>query len=100
MIQAAEVFPVGEYVLEELEARGWSIAEMARRMGGDFNLNHCAIELVIYVHDPDAFLGEDLARRIGLAFGTSAEVWLNLDNAWREWCKQNPEAARKKINGK
>jgi len=29
----AEAFPVGEYLLDELEARGWSIAEFAEILG-------------------------------------------------------------------
>ena len=30
---AAELFPVGEFLVEELAARGWSVEESARFMG-------------------------------------------------------------------
>jgi HTH-type transcriptional regulator/antitoxin HigA len=56
----AETWPPGEFIREELEARGWT----ARDLG----------------IDPDMPVDEDMAKRLGAAFGTSPEYWLNLQN--------------------
>jgi len=80
----AEAFAPWEYVKEELEARGWSVRDFAERMDGDPDVNELAVEL-LRVEGLDCFMGETLARGLGHAFGTSWELWLNLERKWREW---------------
>lgn len=83
--QPAEVFPVIDFIYEELEARGWNMWQLALRMGGDPRRNKLALELL--ESSPVLLLG-DMAGQIGNAFGTSAEVWQNLETTWREWHKK------------
>lgn len=79
----AAVFPVGSFVFEEMETRGWDNEDMAAAMGGDRAENLFCLE-ALDVQPPGLLLGADMAARIGHAFGTSAELWLNLDKAWQK----------------
>lgn len=70
------------FVLEELEARGWSLDRLAIEMGGDAPLNRLALDLWIAVQEPNCRLGE-MAGQFGMAFGVSPELFTNLESAWR-----------------
>lgn len=78
-----QAFSTWEYLADEIEARGWTVEEMAVRMGGDASINLCAIEL-IRLEDPNIFLGQEMAEGIAKAFGTSADLWLRLDKTCRK----------------
>lgn len=71
----AEVFPVGEYIREELTARGWTYADLAGRTG----LSTQEVEDICAGIKP--FLAKHAAA-VGRAFGTSATVWLNLNHTY------------------
>jgi plasmid maintenance system antidote protein VapI len=80
----AEVFPVWEYINEELHARRWSKERLAVEMGGDENRNHCLIDIMCHCkNDKRIMLSKDTADKLAHAFGTSAELWMNLDAAFR-----------------
>ena len=71
------------FIEEELAARGWSLDRLAQEMGGDFGVNRLAIEMYLAVgpDDPNCRIGEmagDLAR----AFGTSVELFQNLERSY------------------
>jgi HTH-type transcriptional regulator / antitoxin HigA len=70
----AEVFPPGEYIQDELDARGWSLADLARLLGQPLDAVHDLIE------GPMTIVPE-LARALAEAFGTSSELWTNLEHA-------------------
>lgn len=81
--KSAETFHVGEYIADELAERGWTVRELAERMGGNPAINELSVELALHVRDPRAFVGPKMADGLARAFGTSAQLWLNLDRAWR-----------------
>lgn len=72
----AEVFPPGEILREELEARGWSQADFAEIIGRD-------PALVSEIISAKRIITPDTACAIGEALGTSAQVWLNLEAEYR-----------------
>ena len=74
----AELFPVGEFLAEELAARGWSAEEFARFTG-------LSMELVSGIISGDRELTEQVATRIGQALGTSAGLWLGLHDDYLAW---------------
>lgn len=89
-----------EFIDEELEARGWTRRELAERIasainvhrsGKDVDVQECAMELYA-LRDPRISLDEESAVALGKVFGTSTELWLNADRAWRE--DQEQEASR------
>ena len=75
---AAELFPVGEFLVEELTARGWSAEEFARFTG-------LPMELVSGIISGEGELTDRVASRIGQALGTSAELWLGLHDNYLAW---------------
>ncbi len=77
----AEVFHPSYFVHEELEACGWTLDLLAHEMGGDFGINRLALDMFFAVHDVNARMG-DMADQFALAFGTSADLFRNLEAAW------------------
>lgn len=86
---AAEVFPVGHYIQEELDERGWTVVELALRMNGvnvrKVGIDQLAVELLMAVNDPKLLLDKETAEKLGLAFDVQSGFFLNLDRAYREW---------------
>lgn len=81
-----EVFPPGEFLVDELAARDWSIQEFADIIGRPFQV----VSDIIHVRRR---VTPDTARAIGAAFGTSAQMWLNAQQAYDLWkSEQEPGA--------
>ena len=87
----ATVFPVGSFILDEMQERGWSIEELGRRMGCDIR-DELAVELLIHAPTKGATLGEHTAKLLAKAFGTSKELWLKLDETWQQNVPDEPPA--------
>lgn len=73
---AAEAFPPGEYIKDEIEARGWTQRDLARVLGRS---EPKVSELI----NGKRAVTVRTAMELGAAFGTGAEVWLNLEAQWR-----------------
>ncbi len=74
----AEVFPPGDFVKEELEERGWSQNDLAVIVGRSPK----EISDIVLGKRP---VSPEIARELSAAFGTSAELWLNLESTYRLW---------------
>ena len=72
----AEVFPPGEFVREELEARGWTQADLAVIL----NKPLPAVNEII---TGKKAITPETARSLGDAFGVGPDFWLNLESAYR-----------------
>lgn len=72
----AEVFPPGEFLAEELEARGWSQAEFAEILGRPA----AAVSEII---NGKRAVTPSTAKELASALGTSAILWMNLESAYR-----------------
>ncbi|MCH8902275.1 MAG: helix-turn-helix domain-containing protein, partial [Chloroflexi bacterium] len=68
----AEVFPPGEFLADELAARGWSQTDLAHILGRDVNLVNDIIR-------GKRGITPETAQGLADAMGTSARYWLNLD---------------------
>lgn len=81
--KVAEVFHPSTYILDEIQARDWRWSEFVEALQGSDPEDWvpCAAELLVRQLDGVSF-GDEEARRLGRAFGTSAELWLNLQSAW------------------
>lgn len=78
-------FHVGEYISDEMAARGWSRDQMAIEMDcGNAILARCIIDFLIDCPCVEMYLDRDVAEMIAKAFGTSAETWMKLDQSWHE----------------
>lgn len=96
--RVAETFPVGQYIEEELKARGWTTRDCAERMGGQVDVNELTLDLHVAVLDspPDhpiqrGYMGAATAKGLERATGVDSQTWLNLDRAHREgvWHRSN-----------
>lgn len=72
----AEVFPPGEFVREELEARGWTQTDLAEILGR-------SPRLVSEIIAGKRAITPETAKALADAFETSAQVWLNLESAYQ-----------------
>lgn len=67
----AEVFPPGEYLRDELHARGWTQSDLAKVIGRP-------LQVVNEIVKGKKRITAETAKAIALAFGTSPELWLNM----------------------
>ena len=72
----AQVFPPGEFIQEELEARGWIQSDLAEIMGRDAGL-------VSSLVTGKRSITPQTARDLGSAFGTGGDFWLKLEAAFQ-----------------
>ncbi len=72
----AEVFPPGEYLRDELDERGWTVAEFARRIDRP-------PQAVSEILNGKKAITAETARSFAEALGTTSELWLNLQSAYR-----------------
>lgn len=85
-VKAAEVFPPGEFLREELQSRGWTQGDFARILGRP-------LQTVNQIINGRKRITVETAKEIGLALGTGPEVWLNLENAYRLRITPDPDRA-------
>lgn len=73
---SAEVFPPGEFLADELEARGWTQTELAGIIGR-------SQKLVNDLVNGKRAVTPETATDLAAAFGTTAQFWMNLETAWQ-----------------
>ncbi len=72
----AEVFPPGDFIKEELEARGWTQTDLAEILGRPFRLVN---EIIAGKRS----ITPETAKGLGDAFGTGAQFWMNLESSYQ-----------------
>lgn len=85
--EPAEVFPLAEFLADEMTARGWQTEDVAVRMGGDRHVwrNLMCLNLVMCVHNDGLLIDDETFAGLAHAFDVSEEYFRNLDKMWREW---------------
>ena len=79
ILRAAEIFPVRDFVQEELDCRKWTRTDLAERMG-------CVVAVVnAMLDDPEYSLTPEICEQLGTAFGVSPKFWFNLDLSYWLW---------------
>ena len=76
MNKAAEIFSPGDFLLEELEARGWTQVELAEILGRPTTL-------VSGIITGKRQITPDTAIQLGDALGTGPELWMNLESQFQ-----------------
>jgi len=74
----AKAFPPGDFIREELEERGWSQAELAKRMGRP-------LQVINQIINGTKSVTAETAIDLEKALGVSARTWLNLEATYRLW---------------
>lgn len=81
---AAEVFPPGEILKDELEARGWTQTDLAEVLGRP-------PRVVNEIVTGRRGITPETAKGLAEALGTTAQFWMNLESAW-QLSKIRPES--------
>jgi HTH-type transcriptional regulator / antitoxin HigA len=76
MNETAEVFPPGELLKDELEARNWSQTEFAEIIGRP-------VRLVNEIIAGKRAITPETAAQFGASLGTSAQLWMNLESQYQ-----------------
>lgn len=74
------------FIIEEMEARGWSRDRLASEMAGndagqEYDICRLALDLYLDIGPSEQNLRLD-PETLGRGFGVSAEFFRNLENAW------------------
>lgn len=85
--ELAEAFPVGEFLAEELEARGWTQTEFAEILGRP-------TQFVSEVISGKKEITRESAAQIAAAFGGSPTRWLKLQDSYYLWRQQQDPVRR------
>lgn len=72
----AEVFPPGEFLRDELEARGWTQTELAEIIGRP-------VRLVNEIIAGKKAITPETAIQLGDSLGTGPELWMNLESQYQ-----------------
>lgn len=71
-----ELFPPGEFIRDELDARNWTQEDLKEILGRP-------LRTVNQIIAGKKAITPQTAQELAAAFGTTAELWLNLENAYR-----------------
>ena len=72
----AQVFPPGEFIQEELEARAWTQTDLAEIVG-------CHQRVITELINGKRAISPETAKGLGEAFGTGAQFWMNIGSAYQ-----------------
>ena len=72
----AEVFPPGEFIRDELEARGWTQTDLAEILGRP-------LKAVSEILTGRRAITPETAKGLGEAFGVDPQFWMNLESTYR-----------------
>jgi HTH-type transcriptional regulator / antitoxin HigA len=87
--KAAEVFPPGEFIRDELEVRGWSQRDLAQ-------IIERPLQVVNQIINGKKSVTPQTAVELAAAFGTSPDVWLNLEITYQlAQVKPNPRIPKR-----
>ncbi|MBL4698184.1 MAG: helix-turn-helix domain-containing protein [Phycisphaerales bacterium] len=82
----AEVFPPGDFIAEELDARGWAQEDLARILAKP-------LPTVNKIIKGKTAITPATAKKLSAAFGTSAELWMNLESSWQLYRDSDDESS-------
>lgn len=89
-------FHPSEFIQDELDARGWSLDTLAALMTrDDVARNRLALDFYMLAgpEETNLRIGENMAQGFSVAFGISAEFFINLENAWLKAMGVAPKAS-------
>jgi hypothetical protein len=86
----AQVFPLAQYLAEEMDERGWTAGDVGIRMGGktleEHGKNILVVDLLLAVTNDDRLvISPELYRELEAAFGVSEGFFERLDEGWRKY---------------
>jgi len=89
--ELAEVFPVGDLLAEEIDARGWTQGDFAAILGRP-------AQFVSEILTGKKEITRESAAQIGAALGTSAELWLRNQDTYHLWRQSKDARAQDELD--
>jgi HTH-type transcriptional regulator / antitoxin HigA len=86
MRNVAEAFPPGEFIKEELDARGWTQEDLAEIIGRQSSVISGLI-------NGKRAVSPDIASDLASAFGTTAQLWMNLESAYQLFIESHQDVS-------
>lgn len=86
----AEAFPAGEFLADELDARGWTQVAFAEILDRP-------AQFVSEIISGKKEITRESAVQIAAALGTSPEYWLNLQNTYLLWTQQGDSEVQSQL---
>lgn len=83
-VTIAKAFPPGDFIKEELEARGWTQQILAEIMGRQTSV-------VSAIVNGKRGISLDIANELSAAFGTSADYWVNLEKLYQQFLRSRAD---------
>jgi HTH-type transcriptional regulator/antitoxin HigA len=80
----AKAFPPGDFIKEELEARGWSQQALAEIMGRQTSVVSALV-------NGKRGVSLDIATELSSAFGTSVDYWMNLEKSYQQFVRSRSD---------
>ncbi len=80
----ASAFPPGDFIREELEARGWTQRDLAKILGRPYQ----AVNSIV---NGRKAITSRTARELEAALGPSAEFWMNLETTYQLHKESEPD---------
>jgi HTH-type transcriptional regulator/antitoxin HigA len=77
----AQCFHPGEHIKDEMEARGWDVVELAKRMG----VHNMPVEIAMSLIECKQNITPNIAFGLRRAFGTSPDLWMSLQKTFDLW---------------
>lgn len=86
----AECFHVGEFLRDEMDARGLIVEDVALAMGpeSEYEVNYLTLEFILHLRDARAIISRETFGQIAKALGqddSAVETWVRLDAGWKRW---------------
>ena len=88
-----EGFSPGQFILEEITARGWSQEDFA-------NIIKKPLPTVNQIINGKRAIIPETAKRIGAAFGNSPQFWMNLETSWQLYNRECTEEEQVRENAR
>jgi HTH-type transcriptional regulator / antitoxin HigA len=82
----AEAFPPGEFIKDELEARGWTQEDLAEITG-------MPSPVISNIINAKRAISTDVASSLAAAFGTTAQFWMNLETSFQLFTESRADVA-------
>ncbi len=88
-VTVAQAFPPGDFIKEELEARGWSQQSLAEIMGRQTSV-------VSAIVNGKRAISLDIATELSSALGTSVDYWMNLEKSYQQFMRRVSHRLRRR----
>lgn len=93
-----EAWPVGIFLRDEMDERGWTVCELVARMGGGGLEKVAEIDMLLFNATQGVTLDKGTAADLAKVFRTSPDYWLNLDQIWQDYVGKDRNKKEKTEN--